>query len=36
MSKAAEELGLTRPTLYNLMKKHNLFKSCIHNIEKEM
>ena len=24
ISKAAEELGLTRPTLYTLMKKHNM------------
>ena len=30
IAKASEELGISRPTLYDILKKHGLFDGTIH------
>jgi DNA-binding NtrC family response regulator len=30
IAKAAEELGISRPTLYDIMKRHGLFNGTLH------
>ncbi len=32
IAKAAEELGISRPTLYDIMKRHGLFNGTLHQV----